>query len=419
MTLTQLNPMIKIRLFLLFISTMSTMTVLPYLIIYFSEFLGTYITGILFLVVMFVNVLGSILGGYISDRIGRKKIILVSEMTIFIGFVGAAFANSPWGVFPYATFVAFLLIQFSNGVANPVYQAFIIDITLPEERKVIYTYTYWIRNIGIAIGSVIGAFLFFTYIFPLFIGVAAAALCTFFITLLYINETYTPVTEKVTKKRTRGFPMLQAYIQILSHRFFTFFALASLLIVSVEEQLTNYIGVRLAKEINHPVPVGFFLSFEIDGVNLLGILKSTNTILVVCLSLLVTRLIKHYNDRYVLLIGLLLFFGAYTVISISTTPYILIIAMIIASVGEMIHIPVKQTMLSKIVPDHARSTYMAVYSIAVILGVSTAGIFLIISSWLSPFVLTLLIVSMGVWSTLIFFNLTKPESSLQQQRIHG
>ncbi|MGD6856431.1 MFS transporter [Bacillus infantis] len=411
-----LNPTIQIRLFLLFISTMSTMTVLPYLIIYLSIQVGNIIAGILFLLVMFVNILGSILGGYISDRIGRKKIILLSEFTIFIGFIGAAFANSPEETFPYITFIFFLFIHFSTGAVNPVYQALIIDISKPEERRSIYTYSYWIRNLGIAIGSLIGAFLFFDYLFLLFLGVSVIALCIFFITYLFIQETYTPVKEKSEKKKHMSFRMLRSYTKVLSHRFFTVFSIASLLIVSVEEQLTNYIGVRLANEIYVPVQLVSFLSLEIDGVNLLGILKTENTLLVVAFTMLITQVIRTWNDRYVLLIGLLLFFSGYTVISISTTPSILIIAMLIASFGEMMYIPVKETMLSKIVPDHARSTYMALYSITVILGVSTAGILLIISSWLSPLALTSFIGFMGAVNLVLFFNLTKFEKSIIKQK---
>ncbi len=394
---------------------MSTMTVLPYLIIYLSDQVGNVIAGILFLAVMFVNVLGSILGGYLSDRIGRKKIILLSEFIIFIGFIGAAFANSPGGTFPYVTFIFFLFIQFSTGAANPVYQALIIDISTPEERRVVYTYSYWIRNLGIAIGSLIGAFLFFDYIFLLFLGVSVIALCTFFITFLFIQETYTPVKEKKEEKKHMFFLMLRSYTKVLSHRFFTVFSIASLLIVSVEEQLTNYIGVRITNVINEPVQLVSFLSLEINGFNLLGILKTENTILVVVFTMLITQVIRTWNDRYVLLIGLLLFFSGYTIISISTTPYILIIAMLIASIGEMMYIPVKETMLSKMVPDHARSTYMALYSITVILGVSTAGIFMIISSWLPPLALTSLIGFMGAVCIVLFFNLTRIEKSIIKQ----
>lgn len=84
----------------------------------------------------------------------------------------------------------------------------------------------------------------------------------------------------------------------------------------MEEQLTNYIGVRLANTIDEPVPLGF--SFEVDGVNLLGILKAENTILVVCFTMIITKAFQKLYERNVLLIGLLLFVGGYTVISIST-----------------------------------------------------------------------------------------------------
>ncbi|WP_088031943.1 MFS transporter [Evansella clarkii] len=416
MSLKSLNSTIKIRLFLLFISTMATMSVLPYLIIYFSGQKGPVITGLFFLVVMLANVTGSVLGGYISDRSGRKKIILISEFIVFLGFLGAALANSPWGIYPYLTFLCFVIIQFSTGAGTPVYQALIIDISTPDERKTIYTYSYWVRNAGIAFGSMIGAFMFFSHLFNLFLAVAAATLFVFIITLFFIKETFTPVIETSMQNTRSTTRMFQAYFKILTHRFFTIFSLASLLIVSVEEQLTNYIGVRLANEINEPVPLASFFPLHINGVNLLGILKAENTIIVVSFTILVAYLIRNWNDRYSLMIGLLLFFSGFTVISISTTPIVLIIAMLIVSIGEMMHIPVTQTLLSKVVPDHARSTYMAVYAVAVILGVSTAGVFIIISSWLPPVILTFIIGSMGVVSMILFFNLTRTENFEEPQR---
>ncbi|KHF41425.1 MFS transporter [Halalkalibacter okhensis] len=398
---------IQIRLWLMFISTTSTMAVLPYLIIYFSKQVGSLMTGILFLIVMIFNVLGSVLGGYVSDKTGRKKLILISELIIFVGYIGVAFANSNWGVFPYVTFLFFILIQFSHGVGNPVYQALIIDMSTPEERKSIYTFSYWFRNIGIAIGSMIGAFLFFDYLFYLFLGVAVTTLFTFLMTYLFIKETYVPVQQSNNQKGKESFQMLRSYTKIMSHRFFVIFSVASLLFISVEEQLTNYIGVRLANEITDSIPFVSFLPFEVDGVNLLGILKSENTILVVCFTMILTGLINKRNDQHVLVIGLFFFFAGYTIISISQTPMILVLAMFFASIGEIMYIPVSQAMLSNMVPDHARSTYMAFYSVAAIMGVSSAGIFMIMSSWLSPITLTTIIGIMGVVSITLYFNLSK------------
>ncbi|WP_042224211.1 MFS transporter [Oceanobacillus manasiensis] len=413
MKFNSFNKIIQIRLLLMFISTTSTMAVLPYLIIYFSKHVGSLMTGILFLIVMISNVLGSLLGGYVSDKTGRKKIILISELTIFVGYIGVAFTNSTWGVFPYITFIFFILIQFSQGAGNPAYQALIIDMSNPQERKSIYTYSYWIRNIGTAIGSMVGAFLFFDYLLYLFLGVAVTTLFSFFITYLFIKETYIPISQEKYQKVSSSLEMLTSYIKIIGNRIFVIFSVASLLFISVEEQLTNYIGVRLANEIPNPTQFASFLSLELDGVNLLGILKSENTILVVCFTMVLTRFISKRNDRSVLMIGLFLFFAGYTIISISQTPIILVLAMFLASIGEIMYIPVSQTMLSNMVPDYARSTYMAFYSIATILGVSTAGIFMIISSWLPPIILTILIGVMGVVSLTLFYNLSKPRSDIK------
>ncbi len=111
MSFNKFHPTIRIRLLLLFITSLATMAVIPYLIIYLSQQVGTLITGILFLFVMLANVIGSLIGGFISDRIGRKKVILSAELIIFLGFIGVAFANSPWYLSPYVTFVFFYLFN--------------------------------------------------------------------------------------------------------------------------------------------------------------------------------------------------------------------------------------------------------------------------------------------------------------------
>ena len=408
MKIFQFHPIIRIRLFLQFLTTMGTMAVIPFLIIFFSEQLGTFITGFLFLGVMFANIAGSALGGFISDRIGRKSVILLAESIVCLGFSGAAFVNSPWHTLPYVTFLLFIFIQFSTGAATPVYQALILDVTWPKERKVIYTYAYWLRNMAAAIGSMIGAFLFLKYHFHLFIGVAVCTLISIIITFFFIEETYSPNEHKAAsdhmEKQTHP-GLMRTYRNVLANRFFLILTIAAFLLVSVEEQLTNYIGVRLVNEINEPASLLPIFAFHVDGMNLVGILKTTNTLIVVFCTILIAWLLKRCNEKIVLLTGLGLFFTGYTIISFHTVPYLLILAMIVASIGEIMHAPVMQTMLANSISDDKRSSYMALYSIAAILGVSTAGVFLIISSWVPAIVMTCMIGVMGLISTGLIWKL--------------
>lgn len=73
MTFLTFNKTIQIRLLLQFLTTLATMTVLPYIIIYFSKTVGTFITGFMFIFVLTASMVGSLTGGYAADRVGRKK----------------------------------------------------------------------------------------------------------------------------------------------------------------------------------------------------------------------------------------------------------------------------------------------------------------------------------------------------------
>ncbi|MGG3941408.1 MFS transporter [Peribacillus psychrosaccharolyticus] len=86
---------------------------------------------------------------------------------------------------------------------------------------------------------------------------------------------------------------------------------------------------------------------------------------------------------------------------------LLIIAMFIATLGEMIYLPAKQTLLADLVPDHARSTYMAAYSLFSFIGISTAGIFILISTWLPAAVMSSIFGCMGLLCLLIYLRLTE------------
>ncbi|WP_070120914.1 MFS transporter [Bacillus marinisedimentorum] len=411
MSFFSFNSTVRIRLVLQFITTMATMSVTPYLVIYFSNNLGAVVTGFMFLGVMAASIVGTIIGGFVSDHIGRKKVIVLAEALVSMGFVGAALANSPFTNLPYVTFLLFLMIHFSTGAAEPAYQALIIDVSNKENRRSIYTFSYWFRNLAIALGGMLGAFLFDDFIFFLFLGVALTTLISLFVTIFFIEETFRIVPGKRLKEQegelANRLSMFKSYKHVLKHKAFRALVFGNLLILSIEEQLTNVIGIRLKNELAEPQSIFPFLPLEVDGVNMIGILKSENTILVVCLTVVVSIMMKKLADRFVLLVGLLLYFAGFTVISFSSIPSTLMIAMFFASLGELMHIPVKQALLANMVPDHARSKYMAIYSLFSIVGVSTAGIFIIISAWIPAVFITVIFGVMGLTSILLFTWLTK------------
>lgn len=410
---------IQIRLVLQFISTIGSMSILPYIIIFFSGQLGTTITGFMFLGVMGANILGLLAGGYLSDLLGRKSVIVRAELVVSIGYALVALMNSTLLNEPYVTFILFLFIFICSGMAGPAYSALIIDESNPENRKEVYTISYWLNNLAVAIGGLIGAFLFQDYHFYLFLGMSMIALLSVIITFYFIEDNYRTVEMKELpeKKGTKGslIEVSKVYTAVIKDRAFAALALANLLIIAVESQLTSFIGLRLTDDLPKPVPLVPFLDINVNGFNLVGILKAENTILVVCLTVVVSLLLKRLKDRSVLLGGVILFFCGYTIISFTSVPIVLILAMFIATLGELIHIPVKQALLANMVPSHARSSYMAVYGLLSMSGALTAGVFIFLYGRVPTLFLSVVIGIMGLSNFIIFWKLTSTTSTANKK----
>ncbi len=90
--------------------------------------------------------------------------------------------------------------------------------------------------------------------------------------------------------------------------------------------------------------------------------------------------------------------------------------MFLATFGEMAHIPVKQAMLAKMIPDSLRSSYFAFYGLTGYTASMFAGMIIVLGHYVSPLIVTGLFFSMGLVSVTIFSKLTKEESLEENER---
>lgn len=132
--------------------------------------------------------------------------IVRAELIVSIGYALVTIMNSSWLNEPYMTFILFLFIFVCSGMASPAYSALIIDESNPENRRAVYTFSYWLNNLAGAIGGLIGAFLFEDYYFYLFLGMSMIAFLTLIITIFFIEDHYEVAQSKVEpeKKDQKG-----------------------------------------------------------------------------------------------------------------------------------------------------------------------------------------------------------------------
>ena len=85
--LLSFNRTIRIRLLLNFFAVLTSAMVMPYTIVYFSAKIGLSLTTTMIFIIGCISIIGYLIGGRLSDNIGRKSVIIVSEVLAGVGFI--------------------------------------------------------------------------------------------------------------------------------------------------------------------------------------------------------------------------------------------------------------------------------------------------------------------------------------------
>lgn len=375
-----LHPNLKVRLGLNFFQKLTQTAVFPFLTIYFVRQFGATETGPLIVLTMIASFITSLFGGQLSDRYGRKRILFIGEILRFACYIGMAIAGSH--VIDSATllFIFFFLSHLLSSAITPANEAILIDDSRPEQRKYLYTLSYWIMNGSIVIGSLIGGFFFEQYLLSLLVSTAFLSFgCVFFI-YLKLEDHYQPVRTK-SRKTTR---MWTGYETVIKNRLFLKYLIAGILTLSLELQLTHYLAIHFAETLQ-VVPL---FHFSLDGTSVLGLLRAENTILVLLLGLVLMRWTQSISERALLYTGVTLFSLGFAILPVSNDFSMLVLATACFTFGELLYVPIHQAMLARLIEDHLRSQYLAVnglrYRGALLIGAISVSAYNVVSpGWMA------------------------------------
>lgn len=153
--------------------------------------------------------------GCLSDKYGRKNILIISMLGNFIGFLIAGFAIA------YSSFIGILIGRSISGMtagSMPIAQAAVIDISEESQQASRLGLTVFANIIGFAIGPVIGGFLmdknlfgdYASYQIPFFVS-AAMGLIGALLIQLFFKETYSGNANITINIRSCFAPLLRAF----------------------------------------------------------------------------------------------------------------------------------------------------------------------------------------------------------------
>ena len=297
--------------------------------------------GVLFAIFSVSSFVGQFVGGGLTDRMGRKSIMIFSLIATSLSSVLMGLVQSLSTFFVLAVFVGIL-----TEAGGPARQAMVADL-LPEEKR---TNGYGIMrvafNLSAAIGPAIGGLLVRSSYLYLFLADAIISLITAFLVWRSMPETKPDGRPGVAEESVAS--TFQGYGTVLRDRIFILFLMAAILTGFVYMNLNTTLGVFLRD------------SHGIDEAGY-GLLVSLNAAMVVVLQFPITRRIEGYAPMLVMATGAALYAIGFGLYGFVTSIGLFVLAMVILTIGEMIIAPVSQALAATFAPEEMRGRYMAVF----------------------------------------------------------
>ncbi|MEI4827862.1 MFS transporter [Bacillus sp. FJAT-53711] len=354
---------------------------LPFMAIYFAEELGKTMAGILLVLSQVLSVFANLVGGYLADTYGRKRMMVFAAFVQSAAFVLFAFANSPWLQSPILTFIAFSIIGIMGSLYYPASAAMVADLVSEEQQSKVFAVFYTMININVVLGPILGAYFFFSHRFELLIASIVINFIVAFVLLKFIKETLPEKREKV-EKRTGWLTVVNEQIKnyriIFQDRVFLLFIIAGILVAQTFTQL----DLLLAVYIKENVPTQEFFHLILNGETLFSWIIAENGFLVALFTVYVTRLANYFSERTIFLLSSFAYGIAMIIFPHTISVWGLIIAMLIFTFGELFVVGIQNSFVSKLAPAHMRGQYFAAATLRWSVGRTIAPIAIPLTAWI-------------------------------------
>jgi len=164
--------------------------ILPYFVKSFGA--SDIVVGLLFSTFAACQFIAGPVWGNVSDRIGRKQVLIVSQIGATIGWFMLAFAHSIGMVF-----IARIVEGVSGGNLS-VTQAYVADLVEPRQRGRAFSYVGASFSAGIVFGPLLGGVLFDRFGFSApFLAAATLQFITLIVTIIMLPESRNPQGSQV------------------------------------------------------------------------------------------------------------------------------------------------------------------------------------------------------------------------------
>jgi MFS family permease len=334
----------------------------PFFSLYITGRFGVGMTqaGLILGLFSLFGLVGGMIGGALTDRFGRRKLILFGLVFSALSTLTLGLVNDFNLLIPLAVVIGLL-----SDIAGPAHNAMIADILTEKQRQEGFGILRVVNNLAWIIGPTIGGVIAGRSFFALFVIDAVISCCVAVLFYFTISETQPEL--QVGQEREGVLATFKGYGQVLRDWAYMAFLLAGILMGLVYQQMYNSLSVYL-RDMHGIQTQGY------------GFLMSSSAITVILFQFWVTRKIKTKAPFLLMALGTLFYMVGFTMFGFVSAYWLFVAAVVIITIGEMVIMPTMQTLAANFAPVDMRGRYMAVFgllwALPATIGPSAAGVIL-------------------------------------------
>lgn len=333
---------IWIRIFGNALNAMTTFIIRPFLAIYLYDKLGGSLVSAMLVIGLqpFAGMLTGIFGGGLSDRFGRKPVMILALLIQILGLGAYTLADNVWA---FAVITAVMGV--GSALFNPAANAMISDVVDSRQQTEVFALLHTASNVGAAFGPVIGLLLFQWDSTLVFITNAVILLAYLLLVLWRVPESVNRANDQA-----HSAPIIRTSGRWSDHKILYGITLLAMPVGMIYALVISILPFHLSDHFEH-------------SADILASLMTFNGVMVIALQLWVTKktqLMLAYR-----VIGLSYALYAVVAFGYGWSRYIALLFVIefIFSIGEMLIGPQLQNEISSIAPEGKRGFYFAIFGL--------------------------------------------------------
>ena len=305
-----------------------------------------------------------IITGAIADRIGYKKVLILSFTAYVAGYFMVGTFDS-YGL----VFAAYIFLAIAGALFKPIISGMIAKTTTDETASVGFGIFYVMVNVGGFIGPFIAGFLYKVDWNLVFLMSIITIAINYIFVFFFFKEPYRePSGVKFLKNI--GIAFENIWITLKNWKYVLFLVIMGLFWTAFN-QLYYSFPVFLEHWVDMD-KISAFLGLA-EGTITAPTITSMDAFFIIVLQMWVSSISMRYRPLHSMMTGIMILALGLLLMFLTQNPWVMLIGLLIFSIGEMASSPKFNEYVGRIAPPDKKALYMGTVFLAIAIGHFLAG----------------------------------------------